>query len=508
VAWVRAFIRRAPRRFAFPIGLAILGVCLGSWLSVRAQSGGQVETVTLDLHALVPLRDNPTIGSYELSISDCTRLVAVDIDEGGGARSLSTTELVRPVGGGVACRARFDVSGVRRLQPAVTLRFNDGTSQAYSEAFSVEEAEPQLAFAGVALSNVSGQQHLNVTVTVHDDVDISAVTFDVTGLNASDLRAAAGVVEAARPKAFAKLLTPERVLPTRDNQTEFSVSIPVSRRLTADEIAHDGVVMLDVTAADASGNETHISRIAFTGGDVKEEVLGLHANPSRILFTTLLESATVVPTVDFQFRGATALPGLGSGASYESSHPSLVAVSRGGVVTPVAETGSTQVFVTVSYPGAPSVQVPVEVNQSRHLVRLEPGEPALGGAMVLPNLNSWFPLPPVFGVFDDGSRLPVTDQFPREVALEPAAAGLLSYDPKRGLRASAVIPAEAPLEMVLSLRRQPDIKTSVDVTARDGAPSLQLSCPSIVHAEGRRRRRQGRVPAERGAAQQPTGCSL
>ncbi|HXK18398.1 MAG TPA: Ig-like domain-containing protein, partial [Polyangiaceae bacterium] len=471
---------RVLRLLAFPCLLAALALCLLGLLTAKAQTGGGGAAVTLDIYTVVPLRDNPSAASYELAISDCTRVVSLDIDQGGSTRTLATSDFTRQPGSSSACSARFELSGARLLQPAVNLHFNDGSAQSYSESFAIEQAQPELTFEGVALTNVAGEQHLDVTVTAHDDVDLSAVTFDVVGLTASDLRAVGGVVEAARRNAFAKLLAPERVRPTRDGQTEFSVSIPVTTRLTADQIAHDGVVMLDVAALDASGNETRISRIAFTGGDVQEEVLGLHANPSRILFTSLLESATVIPTVDFQFRGPTALPGLGTGATYESSHPNLVAVSRAGVVTPIAETGNSQVFITVGYPGASSVQVPVEVNQSRHLVRLETGEPA-SGTFPLQRLNTWYALPPVFGVFDDGSRLPVTDQFPRDVTLEPAASGLLSYDPKRGLNAAAIIPPEAPLKVTLSLHNQPEIKATLQVTARDGAPEIRLFCPAVVH---------------------------
>jgi hypothetical protein len=450
-------------------------------LTLRAQSGGSTSApVTLDLHATTSLRDNPSAASYELSISDCTRLVAVDIDQGSGnPRTLATTDLIRTNGGGAACAARFDLSGARQFQPSVNLRFNDGTAQTYSEAFSVEDAAPELKFDNVALSNVNGDQYLNVTVTARDDIDMSSVTFDVTGLLASDLRAAGGVIEAAKPNAFAKLITPERVRPTRDGQLEYTLSFPVAKRLSADQIAHDGVVMMDVAALDASGNEARLSRIVFTGGDVKEEVQGLHVNPTRILFTSLLESATVIPTVDFQFRGPTALPGIGTGVTYESSHPALVAVSRAGVVTPIAETNGAQVRITVGYPGTASLQIPVEVNQSKHLVRLETGEPA-SAVMELPRLNAWFTLPPVFGVFDDGSRLPVTDQFPRDVVLDPAASGILSFDPKRGLNASAVIPPAAPLKVTLSLRNQPEIKTVLNVTATDGAPQIRLACPTSV----------------------------
>lgn len=56
-------------------------------------------------------------------------------------------------------------------------------------------------------------------------------------------------------------------------------------------------------AVDASGNQKSFSTIAFTGDNVDEVANSLVASPSRIIFTNLLETATIGPSVDFQFRG-------------------------------------------------------------------------------------------------------------------------------------------------------------------------------------------------------------
>jgi hypothetical protein len=56
-----------------------------------------------------------------------------------------------------------------------------------------------------------------------------------------------------------------------------------------------------------------------------------------------LETATLIPSVAFQFRGLTPLPGPGNGIAYESSHPDLIGVTAGGTVYPLAETNGANI---------------------------------------------------------------------------------------------------------------------------------------------------------------------
>src|SRR5690606_20175782 len=137
--------------------------------------------------------------------------------------------------------------------------------------------------------------------------------------------------------------------------------------------------------------------------DVIERVLGLSVQPHQIIFTNLLQTAGITPSVDFEFRGKTPLIGAGTGVSFSSSHPHLIAVTPGGVVFPLAETNGEDVRITVSYSGTESVEVPVQADPTKFLTGLE-FEGVEGGALELSRLNERFELPAVVGVFNDGTE--------------------------------------------------------------------------------------------------------
>jgi hypothetical protein len=140
---------------------------------------------------------------------------------------------------------------------------------------------------------------LIIEATVHDDTDIQYVGFSATGLRASDLRAAGGIVDIARKNAFAATDGIQKVYPHADDQGLFELVLPVRSELDAAAIAHDGVVLIDIVAVDSSGNQSSLSQISFTGKDVVEEASDLQVNPSQITFTNLLETATLIPSVNF-----------------------------------------------------------------------------------------------------------------------------------------------------------------------------------------------------------------
>jgi hypothetical protein len=215
-------------------------------------------------------------------------------------------------GTGSAYEFSFNGTGTGRYAPQVSVTFADGSTQVHNESFQVETNRPQLAFKQVQLADLDGQQHLILSAEASDDVDISYVSFSATGLRASDLRAAGGVVDRAREKAFAGTDGADRVYPGSEDQALFVLNLPVHEALDADAIAHDGVVLIDIMAVDASGNQSALSRIAFTGDDVVEEASNLQVSPANIIFTNLLETVTLIPSVEYQFRGRTPLPGAGN----------------------------------------------------------------------------------------------------------------------------------------------------------------------------------------------------
>lgn len=420
--------------------------------------------------------------SYVVAIEDCRELTAIAVAAGNTRQTVTPADTSRTAGSSSGCELQFDGTGADRLHPQVTLNFTDGNSLNYAESFQIEKSAPQLAFDGVRLAAVEGRQYLLIAARAGDDVDLTYVGFDATGLRASDLRAAGGVVARARERAFAATEGLQRVYPVSDDQQLFELSLEVSSALSAAAIAHDGVVLLDIVAVDASGNQTALSKITFTGDDVSEAAADLQVQPGRIIFTNLLETAVITPSVDYQFRGRTPLPGPGTGVSYQSSHPDLIAVTPGGIVYPLAETAGATVSITVSYPDLDPVTVPVEVDLSKYLTALKMAPLDDQGQWVLERLNSWFAWPNVVGVFDDGSQSEISSQFALEFLLDEGATGIIELDPKNGLRSKAIVPATTPAQLTVRLKHQPDVRALVPVAAVDALPDIRLDLPARITA--------------------------
>ncbi|MEJ2660091.1 MAG: Ig-like domain-containing protein, partial [Desulfobacteraceae bacterium] len=420
---------------------------------------------------------------YVVTIDNCTDVTSVSVNTGDATQKVSPADMEHVPGTATAYQYAYTMTGTGRYQPEVTVNFSDGSSQAHAETFHIEKSVPQLGFDAVRFASIDGQQHIIVSANAQDDVDITYVEFSVTGLRASDLRAAGGVVEQARKSAFAATQGARRVYPAADDQQTFELALPVSSELDAAAIAHDGLVLIDIDAVDASGNQSALSKISFTGDDVVETASDLQVRPASIIFTNLLETLTLIPSVDFQFRGRTPLPGLGTGVQYQSSNPDLIVVTPEGVVYPLAETGAENVTITVSYPGLPSVQVPVSVDVSKQLVSLRAEELNAQGQWVLERLNSWLPLPErIIAVFDDNSETEVGTQFPLEYLLASDAAGVLLLDQQNGLQARAIIPEQVPLGLIVRLKNQPAIQTVIPVVALDALPEIELNLPDQVKA--------------------------
>lgn len=418
--------------------------------------------------------------NYILSISDCSNLLSVDVETGLTTKTLAVSEALRTAEFPLKCEFPFSATGSNRYTPSVTLLNSDQTTLVHQESFQVESTSPTLNFDAISLQLLDGQQYLITTVTASDDVDISYVGFNVNGIKASDLRKAGGVVSKAKESSFASTNGVKRVYPDSENQTTYNLAIPVTNTLDADAIAHDGVVLLDIMVVDSSGNQNSYSTIQFTGSDVKETATDLSVNPAKIIFTNLLETAVVVPSVNFQFRGVTPLPGAASGVSYESSHPDLISVTSTGIVYPLAETTGQTVTITVSYTDLPSVSIPVEVNQSKSLVSLEAKGLAAGQVFTLESLNKKIPLPEVIAVFDDDSRTEISRQFNLISSLGEGATGVLELEGNSSLLSRAVIPTETPIPLTIQLAAQPDIKVVIPVAAMMHYRSLILLHPHLL----------------------------
>jgi hypothetical protein len=405
------------RKFKFLFIVA----CIAGFASIFGGVTTSFADVVIDIRSDGVLIDDQNEASYVVSIDNCLDLVSLSVLSGETDTTVAPSQAT-PIPGSLSeCEYRFSGAGVGRLDPQVTLSFTDGSTQTHEESFQVEKTAPQISFEGVGIAVITGadglqHQYLQVSVNANDDVDITYVGFSVTGLRASDLRAAGGIIAEARKSAFADTGGTKRVYPGYEGQERFTMSIAISPEsgLDSAQIAHDGVVLADIMVVDSSGNQNSISRISFTGKDVVEEASNLNVNPSEIIFTNLLETSTIIPSVDFQFRGTTPLPGPGTGIDYVSSHPELIAVSSGGVVYPLVQTGEENVVITVSYPGIDPVQIPVTADLTKQLVSLKAEGLSGQDRFVLDRLNTRFSLPDILGVFNDGTQAEISSQYPND----------------------------------------------------------------------------------------------
>jgi len=457
--------------------ISLLGVAIGAFPRAHA---------ALDIRVSGLLVSGQDRTSYVVRVADCTSLVSVVIGSGSAAETRGVED-ASSTSDNAACEFTFEATGASRLTPTVTAHYADGTFETHTETFAVDEEPPSLTLEGVSFAKLGGRQHLVVSLQAADDTDISYVAVSVVGLRASQLRAAGGIVDQARQGAFADTGGFLRLPPT-DGSGAFELVVPVGTltaagdvigELDPDAISSDGLVLVEAHAVDASGNQTSLSKIVLTGGDLDEAVSSLSTLPDRILFTNLLEMATIVPTVDFQFRGPTPLPGSGSGVRYTSNHPEIVAVTSSGLVYPLAETAVVDVRITASY-GTFSDDVPVEVNTSKSLVGLRMDGLDTAGRWVLPSLNRRYPIHSVIGIFDDGTEAAVGSQFALDVVVDPAGAGIVDLDAETGVLSMAAIGDGAPVDVTISLHSSPTVATTVPLVARDALPTVSLSLASTI----------------------------
>jgi len=236
--------------------------------------------VSVDIRTLSDFNVLERLVDYSLSVTDCQFVESLSITAG----TYNDTQLAI-LNDNNTCTYVFKAEGDGYLDPYVNLKLKTGEQQSYAESFSPENQPPSINLEGVSFINVEDQQHLIVSVSANDNVDISYLGFAITGLRASDLRAANGVIEVARKSAFALSKGVKRLYPTVNDQNQYQVSIPVEKELSTAEIASNGLVLDDIYAVDASLNTTSISGISFTGDDVNEEILGISIQPQSIVIS-------------------------------------------------------------------------------------------------------------------------------------------------------------------------------------------------------------------------------
>lgn len=468
------------RRAGF-VGLLFTLILLGG-----AEASGAPDA---DFRMKSILRSDSAMVEYVLHVADCSdvvsmRVTAGDYDE---VLSVSSTQLSVPEGNPLARELIFTASGDGFLAPSVVFTREQGQLSSFSESFAYDSDMPEISFDSVSLSSFEGAQHLCVTVHASDAVDISELGFSISGIYAHSLREAGGIVEHALADAFARTDEDIRVYPYKEGQSLFHVYIPLTKKLSPEEIKYDGVVLLDAYCLDASGNRASLSQIAFTGEDIREEASNLQvAAPATgaIVLASPLETVAIIPSVDFQFRGRTLLPGAGMGVSYVSSHPGLIMVTPAGVVYPVSETGNTPVFVTVSYPGLENVSLPVKADFSKKIASLRVTDLPSSHVMTLPGLNRYYPLPSVRVVFDDGEEADLPTVYEVEYVVDEAFAGIVEVGSEGRVRARQAISEAGPAVVTLRIKGIPGIQTTFALAAVDALPVVSLSVsPSATIGE-------------------------
>ena len=427
-----------------------------------------------DLRLASPLGSN---GQNEiiLRLADCSDVADATITSGVNARTFDYSEAQRVSENSQACEFSLLLPNSEMLDVSADVTRSDGLIDTHAESYVKETNAPDLGLSSVGVQSNENGQSLVVIFDVGDDVDISYLDVSISALRASDIRENEGIIEGAMSTAFAATDGLVRLWPSEDEQGQFNISLPVNEELSDSEVLRNGVVLVDATTGDSSGNTQSFSTVTFTGDSVSESASALTVIPDELLFTDLLESAVIVPQVNFEFRGLTSLPGAGRGVTYTSSHPDIVSVTSDGTVYPLREAGETQVSLSVTYADLDPVVVPVRMDFSRQLASLRVDD---GNSWELPGLNQYFDFPEITAVFDDGSEKLLTRSSDVSVLIPEFYQSVLSVDEQNRLRANVVL--EAATEVEVQLRADPGIATSIAVTSIDAPPEIVISAPATA----------------------------
>ncbi|MCG8471978.1 MAG: Ig-like domain-containing protein, partial [Desulfobacterales bacterium] len=343
--------------------------------------------------------------------------------------------------------------------------------------FAFESNSPDIALSNIAISSQeSDRQHLVISLNASDDVDIAEIGVSVSGVYGHVLKAAGGVVDNATADAFAKTDGYLKVYPIQDGQGEFQAVIPVHKNLSADEIAHDGIVFIDAYCQDSSGHRKKISEIGYTGNDVSESASNLQIlfpSTGKLHFTSPLETSAVVPAVEFEFRGLTPLPGAGTGVEYSSNRPDFVGVTSSGVVYPLKETGSESVVITVSYPGLDPVTISAVVDFSVEIASLQQEE------IRLESLNRYYDMVKPKIVLSNGIITGLSDHHQIRFELPESTDDFLAISDMK-VRSSQAIPAESSVPVKVWVEGYPQTETTWNFSAQDALPSISISSSPVA----------------------------
>lgn len=276
--------------------------------------------VNLDFRATTSLYETEEEFHYTLAISDCRAVTSIKIGAAGALEAYDLSDATPKADGSGGCSINVSLALAEgnAYNPAAEVNLLNEPTQFYSEDFSGDSAVPTIQFESVQITSdistiigVNGSQntqYLVATARVADDVDVSHVVFSVTGLRASNLRANGGLVHKAKEDAFLQV-EGRRVFPaTYDQQLlHFVQALPNS--LSYEEITRDVLVLVEAAVADSRGRQANFSELTTLGDNLNEGILSWRLSQQRLQFTNVLDSAQLIPLVNYEFRGEVPLVG-------------------------------------------------------------------------------------------------------------------------------------------------------------------------------------------------------
>lgn len=198
-------------------------------------------------------------GNYLFFVEDCSKLVLFSYVSQGEEIKVSPSSAISNSVQAGGCYFPVEVGGDQRLFPSARFGFSDDTVIRHTEQFFIEKNPPYVELDSVRIAETGGTQYLVINVFADDDVDVSYVGIFAIGLRASDLETANGVIDVAKRLAFVDTNGYEQVRPTDEGQTQFELVLELQNSLSAEDIKSNGLILLDLVAVDASGNQTYTS---------------------------------------------------------------------------------------------------------------------------------------------------------------------------------------------------------------------------------------------------------
>ncbi|WP_143873611.1 Ig-like domain-containing protein [Catenovulum sediminis] len=416
--------------------------------------------------------------SYYLVIDQCSQITQIATQKNLGFSDAELSDLVHIDKD--TCQFKFTQEDEYKWQPAVKLTYADGIVEQVTESFSWEQTAPEISIQSIDLVEVAGEQGVVISITASDNTDLTRLSANVLGLKASDLKSVGGVIDDAKQTAFIQ----EQELsqyPQYDGQPEYSFFFPFSQNLSQAEFAANGLLVLTVSAEDASGNINSYSDVRLAGDNISEKVLGFSVSPQNITITDLLQSVSILPEVEFEFRGATLLPGAGNGVTYSSSQPDLVDVTTAGVVYAKRDAQGETAEIYVDYPGQVQQVISIQVNSARQLTGFAFSSDNSLSNLSLSQLNQDFTLPEIYAVFDDGSINQISNQFDISISLPSQANGLLSLSQDgASIRALQPVAENLAQPLIVTWLDNPAINGQLMISAKDALPNVTLSAANQV----------------------------